>query len=383
MEENKVIRDKKDKTLIVIIVCLAVILIALFVFFMIERNENKAHIAAIHQEKEMLQQELTELSHNYDDLKTNNDTLNAKLLGEQEKIANLLDQMKEFRDNSYAEINRYKREIGTLKDVLRSYVVQIDSLNQLNQRLAQENSEVRKQMSWVRERNEKLETQQKDMKEVIARASALRTENFVVYPVNKKDKETNWKKCFNLKAEFVITKNITTERGQRTIYLRLKRPDDKVIAFSDKSFFKYENVSLTYSAKREITYEGERDGVFRLSGYMDGSEDVVRSTDVNVEESKKSSYVDAYLNGRSMEGAMDSADFADFLAYSSLVARKGAAEMSAGNAEPSPAEGACDYCPLAGSCGFAVGVDGDFRARPKINCSGIAKIVRRERGDEE
>lgn len=258
MEENKVIRDKKDKTLIVIIVCLAVTLIALFVFFMIERNENKAHIAAIHQEKEMLEQELTELSHNYDDLKTNNDTLNAKLLGEQEKIANLLDQMKEFRDNSYAEINRYKREIGTLKDVLRSYVVQIDSLNQLNQRLAQENSEVRKQMSWVRERNEKLETQQKDMKEVIARASALRTENFVVYPVNKKDKETNWKKCFNLKAEFVITKNITTERGQRTIYLRLKRPDDKVIAFSDKSFFKYENVSLTYSAKREITYEGER-----------------------------------------------------------------------------------------------------------------------------
>lgn len=258
MEENKVIKDKKDKVLVVIIVCLAVILIALFIFFMIERNENKAHIAAIHQEKELLEQELTELSHNYDDLKTNNDTLNAKLLGEQEKIAQLLDQMKKFRDNSYAEINRYKREIGTLKNVLRSYVVQIDSLNQLNQKLAQENTEVRKQMNWVRERNQKLENQQKDMKEVIARASALQAENFVVYPVNKKDKETNWKKCFNLKAEFAISKNITTERGQRTIYLRLKRPDDKVIAFSDKSFFKYENVSLTYSAKREITYEGER-----------------------------------------------------------------------------------------------------------------------------
>ena len=258
MGENKVTKDKKDKVLVVIIVCLAVILIALFIFFMIERNENKAHIAAIHQEKELLEQELTELSHNYDDLKTNNDTLNAKLLGEQEKIAQLLDQMKKFRDNSYAEINRYKREIGTLKNVLRSYVVQIDSLNQLNQKLAQENTEVRKQMNWVRERNQKLENQQKDMKEVIARASALRAENFVVYPVNKKDKETNWKKCFNLKAEFAISKNITTERGQRTIYLRLKRPDDKVIAFSDKSFFKYENVSLTYSAKREITYEGER-----------------------------------------------------------------------------------------------------------------------------
>lgn len=258
MGENTLIRDKKDKTLIIIIACLAVILVALFIFFMMERSENKEHMAAIHQEKEMLQQELTDLSHNYDDLKTSNDTLNEKLLVEQEKIATLMDKMKKFRDNSYAEINKYKREIGTLKTVLRSYVVQIDSLNQLNQKLAKENTEVRQQINWVRDRNQKLENKQKDMQEVIARASALRTENFIVYPVNKKDKETNWKKCFNLKAEFVLTKNITAERGERTIYLRLKRPDDKVIAFSDKSFFKYQNVSLTYSAKREITYEGDR-----------------------------------------------------------------------------------------------------------------------------
>ena len=258
MQENTSIRDKKDKMLLVIIGCLSVVLILLFVFFLVERSQNKEHINAIHQEKEMLEQELTDLSHNYDDLKTSNDTLNEKLLQEQEKIASLLDQMKKFRDNSYAEINRYKREIGTLKTVLRSYVVQIDSLNQLNIKLAKENSEVRKQMDWVRERNQKLETQQKGMKEAIARASALKAENFTVYPVNKKDRETNWKKCFNLKAEFVITKNITAKRGERIVYLRLKRPDDKVIAFSEKSFFKYQNVSLTYSAKREITYEGER-----------------------------------------------------------------------------------------------------------------------------
>lgn len=258
MEENSLIKDKKDKMLMIIIGCLSVVLIVLFIFFLVERSENKQHIAAIHEEKELLEQELTDLSHNYDDLKTNNDTLNQKLLQEQEKIALLMDKMKQFRDNSYAEINRYKKEIGTLKTVLRSYIVQIDSLNQLNLKLTQENTEVRQQINWVRQRNEKLETQQKDMKEVIARASALRTENFIVYPVNKKDRETNWKKCFNLKAEFVITKNITAQRGDRIIYLRLKRPDDKVIAFSENSFFKYQNVSLTYSAKREINYEGDR-----------------------------------------------------------------------------------------------------------------------------
>lgn len=258
MEGNTFIRDKKDKMLVIAIAVLSFILVVLFIFFMVERSANKEHIAAIHLEKEELTQELTTLSHNYDDLKTSNDTLNDKLLLEREKIATLLDEMKKFRDNSYSEINRYKKEIGTLKTVLRSYVIQIDSLNQLNLKLTKENSEVKQQMNWVRERNQKLENQQKDMKEVIAKASALRTENFIVYPVNKKDRETNWKKCFNLKAEFVITKNITATRGERTIYLRLKRPDDKVIAFSDKSMFKYQNVSLTYSAKREITYEGDR-----------------------------------------------------------------------------------------------------------------------------
>lgn len=258
MEENKLIRDKKDKTLAIIIGCLSIVLILLFIFFMVERSQNKQHVKAIQEEKQLLEQELTDLSHNYDELKTSNDTLNNKLNQEQEKITLLLEKMQQFRDNSYAEINSYKKEIGTLKTVLRSYIVQIDSLNQLNQKLVAENSEVKKQIGYVRERNQKLENEQKGMKEVIDQASALRVENFLVYPVSKKDKEVNWKKCFNLKAEFVIPKNVTAKRGERIVYLRLKRPDDKIIAFSEKAFFKYEKVSLTYSAKREISYEGDR-----------------------------------------------------------------------------------------------------------------------------
>lgn len=258
MEDNKLISDRKDKKLMTVIYILSAVLLVLAIFFLVEWSKNKKHIAAIHEEKQLLEQELTDLSANYDNLKTSNDTLNEKLLVEQEKIATLLVEMKKFRDNSYAEINKYKREIGTLKTVLRSYVVQIDSLNRLNQQLAQENTQVKKQMDWVRERNQKLENEQKDMKKVIAIAGALRAENFTIVPINKKGKEVNWKKCFQLRADFVIPKNITAPRGTRTVYLRLKRPDDKVIAFSDKSFFKYQNASLTYSAKREFEYEGER-----------------------------------------------------------------------------------------------------------------------------
>ena len=92
MEEKTFIRDKKDKMLVTIIGVLSLILIALFIFFLVERTKNQEHITAIEQEKTELTQELTDLSHNYDELKTSNDTLNEKLLLEQEKIAGETDK---------------------------------------------------------------------------------------------------------------------------------------------------------------------------------------------------------------------------------------------------------------------------------------------------
>ncbi|WP_292269157.1 hypothetical protein [Butyricimonas sp.] len=258
MEEKQLIKSKKDKTLLIVIGVLSAILIVLFVFFMIEKKENRENMVAITAEKEELQQELTDLSHHYDNLKTDNDTLNNKLAHEQEKIASLMEKMKEFRNNSYAEINRYKKEIGTLKTVLRSYVVQIDSLNQLNRKLVAENTEVKKQMNWVRDRNKTLEQKTEQLAETLEKASTLSVENFKVYCVNKNDKETNLRRCFQLKADFSLARNITAKRGPRMIYLRITRPDGQVLAASSKSFFKYQNATLTYSARREIEYEGEK-----------------------------------------------------------------------------------------------------------------------------
>ncbi|MGN0818735.1 MAG: PD-(D/E)XK nuclease family protein [Candidatus Coproplasma sp.] len=137
-----------------------------------------------------------------------------------------------------------------------------------------------------------------------------------------------------------------------------------------------------YYFPAKVEYEDEHDGVFRLKGYMDGSEEVVKNSDTLVSQKCKSSFVDAYLNGRAVESVLDKDDFADFLQYSRMVARKGAAEMTGGNVSPSPAEGACDYCSFAGSCGFAAGIDGEERAKIKVDCRRIAEVVREERGDK-
>ena len=132
-----------------------------------------------------------------------------------------------------------------------------------------------------------------------------------------------------------------------------------------------------------VEYTDKKDGVFRLQGFMDGSEEVVCASDKTVSDGEKSRYVNAYLNGRSVESSMPSEQFADFIAYSRLVAGGGAKELLAGNINPSPAEGTCTYCPAGGSCGFAAGRNGEERKAPTIKCSTIAAIARGVEGEKD
>lgn len=138
-----------------------------------------------------------------------------------------------------------------------------------------------------------------------------------------------------------------------------------------------------YYFPASVEYTEKKDGVFRLQGFMDGSEEVVSASDKTVAEGQKSKYVNAYYKGRALESSMSREEFEYFLAYSRLVAGGGAKELLSGNVKPSPAEGTCTYCPAGGSCGFAPGKNGEARKAPSIKCSGIASIVRDREGKKD
>lgn len=251
--------EKKDKIYKGILLGLGAILLTLSIMYYMEHRENKRYIHEITSEKINLQNELQSLSEDYDSLQINTDTLKVQLKMEQEKITQLMEKMRIFRNNSYAEINRYKKEIGTLKKVLRDYVVQIDSLNTKNKLLTAENNRVKKQIDWVKEKNKKLEKRTENMEEVISKAATLRLENVRCIPINRKGKKVKKiSKTKKLKASFTIQKNITAKTGSKIIFIRITRPDEVVIGNPDNMLFDFENAQLVYSAKREIDFEGEK-----------------------------------------------------------------------------------------------------------------------------
>ena len=135
-----------------------------------------------------------------------------------------------------------------------------------------------------------------------------------------------------------------------------------------------------YYFPASIEYKDKPDGVFRLQGFMDGSDEVVIASDTTVQPKMKSDYVSASLGYNRSESVMSREDFADFLEYSTLVADVGAGEMLSGNIAPSPAEGACKYCKVGGSCGVNLGKDGEERKHKSVKCSQIAELVRKIKG---
>ena len=254
----------KSKNLIIIIIILIIIIsgISFFAFRQVQENKEMAELFAI--EKEEIENEYTTFATQYDELQVqiNNDSLRQKLESEKLKTQRLLEELRQVKTNNAAEIKRFEKELKTLRAVLRSYVVQIDSLNRINEALASENKEVKKKYSEATRQINTLSEEKKNLNEKVTLAAQLDATNIVVQSKNKRGKTTE--KVKNVKKiaiSFTIVKNITAKTGERTLYVRIAKPDNEILTKDASDTFPYENRDIEYSIKKYIEYTGEDQNV--------------------------------------------------------------------------------------------------------------------------
>lgn len=254
----------KNKKLIYIIILLIVIIggVSFFALHQVQENKEMTELFAI--EKEEMENEYTTFATQYDELQVqiNNDSLRQKLESEKLKTQRLLEELRQVKTSNAAEIMRLKKELKTVRAVLRSYVMQIDSLNKINEALTTENKEVKKKYSEATRQINTLAQEKKTLNEKVTLAAQLDATNIVVEPKNKRGKVIN--KVKNVKkiaVSFTLVKNITAKTGDRTLYIRIAKPDNEVLSKSDSDTFDYENRQLAYSIKKYIEYTGEEQNV--------------------------------------------------------------------------------------------------------------------------
>ena len=223
-----------------------------------ERKEEVEELMAL--EREEMLNDLATAQVQYDELmvRINNDSLRIKLEQEQLRTQQLLEELERTKTTSAAEITRLKKELKTIRAVLKNYVMQIDSLNRENANLKQENTAVREKYNEASRQIDNLSEEKKILTEKVTLASQLDASNVKMTLIKKNGKSTEkHKRAKQIEVRFTINNNITAETGEKIAYIRILQPDQEPLVKSQGNTFPYENRSIGYSIKRNFEFTGE------------------------------------------------------------------------------------------------------------------------------
>lgn len=263
------------KTKHVLIAAVAVIIALVVGFFFILRNERaelqQEKEVLVNQQKEIMEEELTKLAAEYDiqykklsegqgeqKFSLATDSLISQILAERAKVEQLQKELKTSKATSAKRIDQLSREVTTLRNVLRTYVVQIDSLQVANERLRAENTEVKANYERITSQAQQLSSEKAHLTDRVKLAAKLDATAISITPVDKRGKPTkNLSKITNLQIRFTVAKNVTAEVGEKTFYCRIMQPNDELLTKAGGGTFAFEGKQIPYSIRRMIEYNGE------------------------------------------------------------------------------------------------------------------------------
>ncbi|MDR0988601.1 MAG: hypothetical protein LBM06_03955 [Prevotellaceae bacterium] len=255
---------KKNTPLLVTGILLLAALIGVTLLLISEKKTNRELVTGFELEKEDLENEYTRFAQQYDELQltVSNDSLATLLEQEQQKTQRLLEELRRVKSSNATEIRRLKKELATLRSVMIGYINQIDSLNRLTAHQKTVIEQVTRKYNAASRQISNLAEEKKNLNEKVTLAAQLDASNIQVQPVNKRDKTAKKvKDVVRFRISFTIVKNITAQAGERTLYVRITKPDNDVLTKDASATFDYENRKLPYSIKKYIEYTGEEQPV--------------------------------------------------------------------------------------------------------------------------
>ncbi len=237
-------------------------------------------------DKKEMENEYQRFAEQYSEMKTaiNNDSLVEQLTQEQLKTQKLLEELRSLKATDAREITRLKKELATCRAVIRSYILEIDSLNRLNKNLTEENTRVKGQYEEATRQIEGLNADKQNLSEKVAIAAQLNATGIAMLAKNKNGKNLDkLKKCRTIQVNFNIARNVTATNGVRTLYVIITKPNGTVLG--NGGTFRYENRSLQFSMKKAVEYTGEETpvsmfwnvnetltgGTYKVSIFADGN----------------------------------------------------------------------------------------------------------------
>ncbi|CAM1352030.1 hypothetical protein [Tenacibaculum crassostreae] len=246
-----------------VLIILLVLICAFLAYFSFQKsNENKTLNNIFSQEKAELQQDLDEIIKDYTDVVVSKKRLSDRLEIELNKMKSLRDSIKNLKDSNFSLIRKYRRKIASLERENKKLFIQIDSLNNANEALAQENvitNEILQQKDSV---NETLVEKNKELEEKVAIGGIIKTTPVRAIAMKERSSgrlttTSRSSRTDAFRVNFDLLENPITTAGEKRVYIQIIDENKKVIAPKGK-FNLNDGAKIQYTDSLEVSYDNNR-----------------------------------------------------------------------------------------------------------------------------
>ncbi|MBQ5943655.1 MAG: hypothetical protein IJL61_02910 [Bacteroidales bacterium] len=251
-------REKKNKGLRNITIGLACVAAVLAVALGYIWFQKSSLVNDLNVEKQELTAQLENLQNDYVNLSSDYEMINSQLDSSREEVAQLIERVKKTDATNRAQIRKYEKELGTLRSIMRNYIVQIDSLNTLNHKLTADAAAARKEAAESKAANAELNRQVESLSGQVAAGSVIKARGLGIAAYNSTDKVTDRSsRVVRLLTTLSLVENDLAPKGPVRVYIRVKDPEGILLTNSNQTSFTYNGETLVASASREVDYEGK------------------------------------------------------------------------------------------------------------------------------
>ena len=251
-------REEKDNSLKTIMWALAVVAVALALALAYIWSSKSKLVNELDAEKQDLTEQLGALQNDYASLSSDYEAINSQLDSSREEVAQLIERVKKTQATDRAQIRKYEKELGTLRSIMRNYIVQIDSLNTLNHKLTADAAAARREAETSRRANEELTQQVQSLTGQVAAGSVIKARGLSIAAYSAGDKVTDRSsRVIRMLTTLSLVENDLAPKGPVRVYIRVKDPQGILLTNSTQTTFTYGGEAMVASASREVDYEGK------------------------------------------------------------------------------------------------------------------------------
>ena len=209
-------------------------------------------------EKEELTEQMIALQNDYATLSSDYDDINLQLDSSRLEVQMLIEKITQTEATNRSKIRQYEKELGTLRSIMRNYIVQIDSLNTLNKQLTADAAAARREAAESRRKQQELSREVENLSGQVAAGSVIKARGIRIEAYNSSDKVTDRSsRVVRLLTTLSLVENDLAPKGPVRVYIRVKGPDGILLTNDSQRTFEVDGEPMICSASREVDYLGK------------------------------------------------------------------------------------------------------------------------------